>query len=75
MTRSRAAWRHPHSHPKIATPELKRADAAMKSVDSFQRKGAKVQSPDTNSTNRREFKCAKGATDISPGLEQRDYSG
>jgi hypothetical protein len=39
------------------------------------RQGAKALSPDTNSTNRREFKCAKGATEISPGLEQHDYPG
>ena len=36
---------------------------------------AKAQSRDTDSTNYHQFKCAKGATDISPGLEQRDYPG
>jgi len=43
----------------------------MKSVDSFQRKDAETQSPDTDLTNNHQFKCAKEATDISPGLARR----
>jgi hypothetical protein len=36
---------------------------------------AKAQRFDTNCANYRQFKCAKGATEISPGLERSDYPG
>ena len=47
-------------------------------ADLVQRKDAKLQrreDTDTNFTNGRLFRCAEGPTEISPGLERRDYPG
>jgi hypothetical protein len=51
------------------------SSAKFDSWPGIQRKEAKTQSFDANFTNWREFKCAEGATEISPVLTRSGYAG